>query len=132
MPTVNFRTDQHLKDKIQKLAKKNNEPSSKYLRRLIEDGIAVAEYKEQNQKINSAPTQTAIRFDSKKKPELLTEYKRNLDFLLIEISAILHLILKESGKFTPEEAAKLLSKAQKQTEAYMKHYEKEEELNQNG
>lgn len=119
MPTINFRVKQDLEEKIIMFAQKNHESVSKYLRRLIEERLAVAEQ-------NQTPAQSAINFDAQKKPELLVEYKRNLDFMLIEISALLHQIVKESGKFTAEEAKMIEYEALRKTDLYMRHYEKEE------
>jgi hypothetical protein len=42
---------------------------------------------------------------------------------MLEAAALLRLIIKESGKFTPEDATRILNKARHNVDAYMQHYE---------
>ena len=129
MAIISIRISDELNDKAEALAKKNGKPLAKYLRQIIEDGLAAAaaeNSKEQGSQIsNNLSLQTADAIDAEKKPELLLEYKKNLQYFAIEVSALLHAIIKDSGKFTSEEAAKLELKAQHQTNLYLRHYEKE-------
>jgi|GEM_PF-6147083 len=116
MPVFSTRLDGKLQDQVAQFAKKRNEGIAKSLRQLIEYGLAVAIYKDQN-------TENAENESLQERLRLEKEYKRNFEFMALEVAALLKLIVKESGQFSAEEATRLLAKARSQVENYMKRYE---------
>ena len=125
MSVISIRIEDDLQDQLEKFAKKQNNNVAASARKLIADGLAVDAYKKQNNETVSSEllNKTASSELLSEKQKLDAKYKRNFEFMVLEVSALLRLIVKESGKFTHDEAIKLLSKAQSQVETYMRHYE---------
>lgn len=119
MSIATLRLDEKTKNEAERFAQKNGLSLSEYLRTIIEKAIVVEKYHEQNPQ----PSETQ---SSEKLPdeEMQAEYKRNLEYLLLETNALLRTIVKESSKFTTDEAVKLLNTSQAKTEKYMAYYKK--------
>ena len=121
MPKLSIRLNNKLQDDLVLFAKKNNEPISASLRRLIENGLALTKCQEQHPQATAKPTDES----SQEKPELdAAMYKRSFDFMMLESVALLRLIVKKSGKFDSKTAEYMLSTARSTVDKYMHRYEK--------
>jgi hypothetical protein len=117
MPVLSTRVTRKVLDQLEQIANKNDETVSETLRKLVKNGVAVENYK--TQQIGEA-TERGIP-EGKQKIEM--EYKRSFEMMMLEAAALLRLTIRDSGKFTPEEATKLLNKARQNVETYFKHYD---------
>lgn len=118
MSVTSIRLDEKVRSDAERFAQKNGISLSEYLRAIIEKVIVTEKYHEQNPQPSATQTSEKLQ-----KEKLQANYKKYLNYAILNTYFLLRLIVKNSGKFSDKTAAELINTAGSNATKLMKSHD---------